>query len=168
MVTKRTCQFAGPVQVNGERYYRQFCENTSKPKTIPSLRRGTLRLRLRDGRAVQRYSREFSNIPPCALGVDISHLSAGLLMLLRAGKTGEDFRTTAWGIAHGVARPMAESEASDAGTEFTDVRSEGPEALDALPDDENSAPGTNQTRVQVGFVFEFSNTLFQTCVPASY
>jgi hypothetical protein len=31
---------------------------------------------------------------------------------------------------------MAESEASGAGTEFTDVRPEGPEALDALPDDD--------------------------------
>jgi hypothetical protein len=62
---------------------------------------------------------------------------------------------------------VAESNASGAGTEFTDVRSEGPEALDALPDDDNSAPGTNQTRVHVGFV-EFPNTLYQTCVPASY
>ncbi|KAJ5487207.1 hypothetical protein N7530_001507 [Penicillium desertorum] len=122
--------------------------------------------------AVQRYGRGFPNIPPCALGVDISHLSAGLLMFLRAGKTGEDFRTTAWDMAHGVGRdppsprmipkhfskpggPVA--EASGAGTEFTDMRSEGPEALDALPDDDNSAPGTNQTRVQVGFV-EFPNT----------
>jgi hypothetical protein len=40
---------------------------------------------------------------------------------------------------------MAESETSDAGTEFTDVRSEGPKTLDALPDDDNSVPGINQT-----------------------
>jgi hypothetical protein len=53
---------------------------------------------------VQRYGRGFPNIPPCALGVDISHLSAGLLMFLRAGKTGEDFRTTAWDMAHEVGR----------------------------------------------------------------
>ncbi|KAJ5236620.1 hypothetical protein N7489_006711 [Penicillium chrysogenum] len=43
------------------------------------------------------------------------------------------------------AGPMAGSETSDAGTEFTDVRSEGPKTLDALPDGDNSAPGINQT-----------------------
>ncbi|KAJ5462460.1 hypothetical protein N7530_010665 [Penicillium desertorum] len=36
---------------------------------------------------------------------------------------------------------MAESEASGAGTEFTDVRPEGPEALDALPDDDKGDIG---------------------------
>lgn len=36
---------------------------------------------------------------------------------------------------------MAESEASGAGTEFTNLRYEGPEALDALPDDNGGDAG---------------------------